>query len=167
MGEATVTPVPTMSAIPIPSATARPTIPPGPIPTIDFGPTPSPFPTFPVPTPSPTAIPSRALDCRLEWQSPGNGWEIQHEEDFTTGWKLTNTGSDAWSPGSVEFAYVSGAKLHRDPVVQLESTVATGESVILTAEMKAPRNSTSYVTYWSLRLGDMYFCRVGVSIYVK
>ena len=167
LGEPTLTPAPTFAATPTASATARPTRPASPTPTLDLGPTPSPFPTFAIPTASSTATPASALDCRLDWQSPGNGIEIAREERFTVGWKVTNSGSETWSPGIVEFTYVSGARLHNDPVEQLESSVSPGGSVILSAEMRAPRNSTLYTTYWSLRQGATYFCRVSVSIYAK
>jgi hypothetical protein len=103
----------------------------------------------------------------LDWQSPGNGIELDAKEGFTVGWKLTNTGSQTWTPGSVEFTYVSGTRMHRESVEQLETSVPPGQSVILTAEMRAPSNSTGYRSYWSLRQGDVYFCRVSVSIYVK
>lgn len=151
----------------MPSATSRPTIVPSRSPTPDLRPTPTPVPTFPIPTLSPTSTAVGALDCRLDWQSPGSGIEFDAKEGFTVGWKVTNTGSQTWSPGSVEFTYVSGAQLHRDPVVQLKSSVPPGQSVILTAEMRAPRNSTLYTTFWSLREGDIFFCRVSLSIYVQ
>jgi hypothetical protein len=113
----------------------------------------------------PTA--ARSLDCRLDWQSPGNGIQFDPDELFTVGWHVTNTGTDVWSPGNVVFTYRGGAKPSRDTVVPLKLAVAPGQSVTLTAEMKAPRNSALYTTYWGLRQGDVFFCRVGVSIYVK
>jgi hypothetical protein len=103
----------------------------------------------------------------LNWKSPGNGYELDRGEEFSAGWKLTNTGTDTWSPGDVIFTYLSGAQLHNDAVVQLDGPVPPGESVILTASLRAPHNSTLYTTYWSLRRGDTFFCRVSVTIYVK
>ena len=165
--EPTHTLEPTLLPTLLPTSTLQPTPSPRPSPTTDLGPTPSPFPTFAIPSPSPTATAVRALDCRLDWQSPGSGIEFDRGEGFTVGWHVTNTGSAGWDPGSVEFTYLSGARLHRDPVVRLDMSVPPGQSVILTAEMRAPRNSTKYTTYWSLRQGDTFFCRVGLSIYVK
>lgn len=156
-----MTPTPRRFATPRPSATLRPT------PTIDLAFTPPPTATFLLPTPSLTSTVQPALDCRLEWQSPGNGLKVNPQDLFTAGWKLTNTGTETWTPGSVEFAYVGGAKPSHDSVVQLKGSVSPGQSVILTAEMRAPRNSTTYTTFWSLRQGATYFCRVSVSIYVK
>ena len=120
-----------------------------------------------VPSPTATATALSALDCKLDWQSPGNGLWLDPGEDFPVGWKVTNTGTSTWDPESVEFTYLSGARLYRDSLVKLDSSVPPGASVILTVDMHAPRNSTTYTTYWSLRQGDTYFCRVGVSIYVE
>jgi hypothetical protein len=107
------------------------------------------------------------LDCRLNWQSPGNGIEFEPQEYFSVGWDVTNTGSATWFPDRVVFTYLSGAKLHRDPLVKMDDIVSPGQQVILSVEMQAPHNSTKYTTYWSLREGDIYFCRLFVSIYVN
>jgi hypothetical protein len=120
-----------------------------------------------IPSPSPTPTAVRALDCRLDWQSPGNGIEFEPNDSFSVGWKVTNSGTATWDPALVEFAYVGGARLHRFPVEHLLTSVAPGQFVILIADMRAPRNSTTYATYWSLRQGDTYFCRLTVSIYVQ
>ena len=167
LGGATPTAEATLTSTTLPASTSRPTIAPSPSATFDPRPSPTPLPTFPIPTPSPTSTALSALDCRLDWQSPGSGIKFDPKESFTVGWKVTNTGSQTWTPGSVEFTYLSGARLHRDSVVQLKSSVPPGQSVILTAEMRAPRNSTGYKTYWSLRQGDVFFCRLSLSIYVE
>lgn len=114
-----------------------------------------------------TATPPLGLACRLDWKSPGNGYEVDPDERFTAGWKLTNTGIETWTRENVVFTYVSGAQLHNDAVVHLESSVPTGESVILSVRMRAPGHSTLYTTYWSLRQGAAFFCRVSVTIYVE
>lgn len=133
---------------------------------VTLGPTLTPSPTRTLRPPvSPTG--PIGLGCRLDWKSPGNGWEVRRGEQFSAGWKLTNTGIESWTPGNVVFTYVSGAQLHNDPVVPFDRTVASGSSIILSVRMRAPENSTLYTTYWSLRQGDVFFCRVSVTIYVK
>lgn len=161
------TPEPTLSPTPIPSITPEPTL--SPTSTLSTGPEPtlSPTPTFVFPSPSPTPTALSELDCKLNWQSPGNGAEFDPNEWFSAGWKVTNTGTATWDPASIEFTYLGGAKLHRDPLVHLKTSVTPGQTVILTADMRAPTNSTLYTTYWSLRHGDTYFCRLAVSIYVE
>jgi hypothetical protein len=112
-------------------------------------------------------VPRLEWDCKLNWQSPGDGVKVAPRHEFSTGWKITNTGGLTWSPERVTFTYLSGAQLHHEAVVQLKSGVAPGGSVILTVDMTAPRNRTQYTTYWALRQGDEYFCRVGLTILVK
>jgi hypothetical protein len=134
---------------------------------VTLGPTLTPAPTRTLRLPSPAATEPVALACRLNWKSPGNGYEVDRGENFSAGWKLTNTGTQTWSPGAVIFTYVSGAQLHNDAVVHLDGAVPTGESVILSVPMRAPENSTLYTTYWGLRQGDTFFCRVSVTIYAE
>jgi hypothetical protein len=120
-----------------------------------------------VPSPSPTPTVPSELDCELIWQSPSNRVSYAPEQHFTVGWQVTNNGTAAWDANSVVFTYLGGAKLHKDELVHLQTTVAPGQAVVLSVPMRAPRNSTKYTTYWSLRQGDTFFCRLMLSIYVK
>jgi hypothetical protein len=129
--------------------------------------TPTPTILFSLPSSTPTPTVPSELDCKLNWQSPGNGITYQPKEHFTVGWKVTNNGTAAWDAGSVVFTYLGGAKLYDYALVHLQTTVAPGQAVILSVPMRAPRNSTKYTTYWSLRRGDTFFCRVMLSIYVE
>ena len=83
------------------------------------------------------------------------------------GWKVRNNGTVGWEAGSVEFTYLGGAKLYDYPLIQLKTSVAPGEDVVLSVHMSTPRNSTTYTTYWSLRQGNIFFCRLMLSIYVE
>ncbi len=125
----------------------------------------TPTPWLPPLTSLPTA-PS-PLSCKLNWQSPKNHVIYNAGDVFTMGWNVTNTGSTTWNPSSVEFTYVGGAKLYDGPLVHLKASVSPGQSVVLSVEMRAPRNSTTYTTYWSLRTGSTYFCPLALWIYVQ
>jgi hypothetical protein len=161
-------PTPSRTPVPIPSTTRwKPVLSALPPLLVTLGPTLTPAATLTPQLSFRTATPPVGLACRLDWKSPGNGYELDPDERFTAGWKLTNTGIETWTPGNVIFTYVSGAQLHNDAVVQLDRSVPTGSSVILSARMRAPENSTLYSTYWSLRQGDVFFCRVSVTIYVE
>jgi len=118
-----------------------------------------------LPNPIPTV--RSQLDCQLIWQSPGNGAKYKARQEFTVGWKVRNTGTASWDADSVEFTYLGGAKLYDYPVVHLKTIVPPGQEVVLSVHMRAPRNSTKYTTYWSLRQRDTFFCRLMLSIYVK
>ncbi len=114
---------------------------------------------------APSATPS-ALACQLVWQSPGNGIVYDPQVKFTTGWNIKNTGTQTWEAGTMQFTYLGGAKLHSTDIFPLPSSVGPGQTIVLSVPMKAPQNSTKYTTYWGLRQGDIFFCRVHVSIYV-
>jgi hypothetical protein len=172
---------PTATRLPRPSRTAKPTWPPTSSPSTTPEPveTPTEYPSatpepmlsltptisYRLPTLTPTV--QSELDCKLLWKSPGDGISYKWRDRFTVGWNVRNTGTAAWDPASVEFTYVGGAKLYEYPLVHLESSVAPGQEVVLSAAMKAPKNSTLYTTYWSLRQGNTFFCRLTESIYVK
>ena len=167
---ATSTPEPTPSRTPVPIASVtrwKPVLSALPPLLVTLGPTLTPAATRTPRIPSRTATQAAGLACRLDWQSPIDGYGVDPDELFSAGWKLTNTGTETWSPGSVVFTYVSGAQLHNDAVVQLDNSVPPGGSVILSARMRAPQHSTLYTTYWSLRQGETFFCRVSVSIFVE
>ena len=121
----------------------------------------------PSPTPTLTAAPARELDCKLNWQSPGDWYKVRPLREFSTGWKVTNTGTSTWDSESVEFTYLEGAKLHEEATVRLPSSVPPGSSVILSVGMRAPRNPSIYTTYWSLRQESIFFCRVALTIRVE
>jgi len=102
----------------------------------------------------------------LIWQSPSNQIVFTPEEKFAVGWDIKNDGTAEWDPANVEFVYLGGAKLHNKGSFPLPVTVAPGDEIVLSVPMKAPRNSTRYTTYWGLRQGDVFFCRLMLSIYV-
>ena len=124
-------------------------------------------PTNLVPSRAPTPTIPSELDCKLIWQSPSNRASFAPLQKFSVGWNVKNNGTSAWDAGSVEFVYLGGAKLHNDGGFQLDRTVAPGERIVLSVAMKAPRNSTKYTTYWGLRQGDTFFCRLMLTIYVR
>jgi hypothetical protein len=78
-----------------------------------------------------------------------------------------NNGTDVWDVGAVEFTYLRGARLYDSSLVDLKTSVAPGQEVILSVHMRAPVNSTRYTTTWSLRQGDTFFCPLMLSIYVE
>ena len=161
------TPEPTETSTTSSSAAPKPAEPPATSPSATQKPKPSRTPTVLVPSPSPTPTVPSELDCELIWQSPRNGASFAPGKKFTVGWNVTNNGTAAWDAQSVEFMYLGGAKLHNDELAHLDTTVAPGEDIVLSVAMKAPRNSTKYTTYWGLRRGDTFFCRLTLSIYVR
>jgi Ig-like domain-containing protein len=132
--------------------------------------TPEPLPTL---TPTfvfflapPTSTPAHVLDCKLLSQSVPNGAHFNPKDRFDVAWKVRNTGSADWFPGSIEFVFTGGARLHLSPVVHLQSIVASGDTIALDVDMVAPKNSTKYSTTWALLRGNESFCFVSLTIYV-
>jgi hypothetical protein len=124
------------------------------------------------PTLTPTAASAASaagpeLGCRLNWQLPVNGTKYEPRVDFSVRWDVTNTGTAAWDPRTVDLVYTGGTRMYFSPVIPLPESVAPGESVTLNVDMKALRNTSSYVTTWALRDGDTYFCALSVKIYVQ
>ena len=99
-------------------------------------------------------------------QTVKNGTHYKSREQFSIGWKVRNTGTAGWGPGTVDFTYIAGTRMYQYPLVQLQGTVAPGNIALLITDMRAPRNPGKYSTTWSLRQGDNYFCHVGLTIYV-
>jgi hypothetical protein len=118
-----------------------------------------------LPFPTLTAVPE--LNCKLNWQSPANGITYEPGTGFSTGWKVTNTGTAPWDASGVLFVYRAGARLGAEPVVPLRVSVAPGAAIVLSVAMTAPREAAMYTTRWSLRKGDTYFCPVSLSFYVN
>ncbi len=159
------------------TATASPALPTStqaaPSPTASPSSTPEPVPRL-CPSPSPLPEPATAiapsgpeLACKLIRQFPVNGTKLEPRTNFTVRWDVTNTGAAAWEPGSVDLIYSGGTRMYFEPVIPLTQTVAPGQSITLTVDMKALRNTSSYVTIWTLRRGDFYFCTLSSKILVQ
>lgn len=148
-------------------STSQPTLPPQPSPTIPPAFTATPTIT-PIP-PSPTAAgtPAAELACKLNWQAPQDGTKLEPRTDFAMRWNVTNTGTAAWEPGEVDLIYAGGTRMFYSPVVPLPERVAPGQSITLSAGMKAQRDTRAYVTTYTLRRGEAVFCSLSVRIYVQ
>lgn len=106
------------------------------------------------------------LDCKLNWQYPADGTKFESRADFSVQWNVTNTGMDAWEPGTVDLIYTHGTRMHSIPILALDHRVAPGQSITLTVDLKALKNTSSYITNWALRRGDLYFCALSLKIFV-
>ncbi len=138
-------------------------------------PTLSPTPTISVATPSETPAPaptsatpstSDTLDCRVLNQAFKNGLHVGPGTHFDMGWRVQNTGTAAWDPGTVEFAPFAGTRMYAWAPPRLQQTVASGDIVLLVADLIAPKSSGKYTTVWALKQGDQFFCRVQLTINV-
>lgn len=107
------------------------------------------------------------LECKLVSQTPEDGTELAPSTDFDAVWRVRNTGSAAWDETDIDFAYVSGRKMHKRAVYDLPDNVNKGQSVDLVVDMVAPDENGTYKVVWSLQRGGDDFCVVNMTIKVK
>jgi hypothetical protein len=107
------------------------------------------------------------MECRLISQDPEDGTEFAPNTDFDAVWRVRNTGTAAWDENGIDFAYVSGRKMHKRAVYDLPDNVNKGESINLVVDMVAPEENGTYKVVWSLRRGGNDFCHVDLTIKVK
>jgi hypothetical protein len=105
--------------------------------------------------------------CQILSVSPANGTSMKGQNDFDTVWSVKNTGQKTWDRNSVDFVYYSGTKMNKVSGYDLQSNVKSGDSTSLGADMQAPKNSGTYTTTFTLRVGDNDFCKMSITINVK
>jgi hypothetical protein len=120
----------------------------------------------PTATPITTGTSTSGMTCTVVSQAPADNTHLPANKGFAASWKVKNTGSSAWDPATVDFAYLSGTKMYKSIRHDLPVIVAPGEKIDLTAGMTAPKNDGTYNTVWSLRQGNNSFCRVALQIIV-
>jgi|GEM_PF-344229 len=106
--------------------------------------------------------------CQVNSVSPANGATFGPRADFDAKWKVKNTGRKDWDNNSVDYAYVSGDKLHKVDIYDLGTTVDSGSTTEIIVDMQAPKNPGIYTTTWSLRTGSgNNFCTLRLTIVVQ
>ena len=105
--------------------------------------------------------------CQILSVSPPNGSSMDENTDFDANWSVKNIGQKAWDRNSVDFVYFSGAKINKVAGYDLNSNVNSGSTTTLGADMVAPRDTGTYSTTWTLRVGDNDFCKMSLTIVVK
>jgi hypothetical protein len=123
------------------------------------------------PTPTATQPPTEAAtenySCRITAQSPANGTVLNRRTDFTAKWSLTNNGLRAWDANNSDYVFVSGADLHKRGGYDLSFTVEPGKTIDINVDMSTPNQKGEYSTVWELRVDNVRFCRMRISIVVE
>jgi len=158
------------------------------MPTLTF--TPTITPTQPTDTPEPTAtntvvfvfssptaavlptstaadISNRAYACQILSLTPANGTSFADRTEFDAVWKVRNIGQRNWNKDSVDYAYLSGDRIHKVEAYDLNITIRVGETTDLIVDMIAPKNSGTYTTNWTMRVGTENFCNMSLTIVVR
>jgi hypothetical protein len=118
-------------------------------------------------TPSATATNS-SWSCSITFQLVASNTEFGAYEDFDARWTVKNTGSETWESSDVDYRYMSGTEMQKyDTLYDLPETVAPGDTVSITVDMKAPSTSGYYETNWGLVRHTDSFCNLPTRIRVK
>ena len=117
----------------------------------------------------PTAEPTNSdWNCEVTWQLIENGQDFSPYEPFDARWTIKNTGDNTWQADDVDYRYMSGTEIQTNgKLFDLPSTVAPGDSITITVDMKAPGSSGHYETFWALARHSDVFCWLPVRIDVK
>lgn len=108
--------------------------------------------TGPSPTPTRTSTPGTVCDKAVfvsDVTIP-DGTTLTAGASFTKTWRVRNDGSCTWTT-SYALVFVSGDLLGASPAVSLPSSVAPGQTVDISVNMKAPTAPGQYRSYWQLR----------------
>jgi hypothetical protein len=76
--------------------------------------------------------------------------QLKSGESFTKTWRVKNVGSCTWTT-AYDLVFSSGNAMNASAVIPLTGNVAPGQTVDLSANMKAPESSGDYSGYWMLR----------------
>ena len=151
--------------------TFTPTVTPSPTSTITETPTPTFVFFLATPTvPSATSLPESSdanFACQVLSQTPANNAGITREADFETRWQVTNIGKNGWNSDNADYRYVSGDKLHKASIYDLERSVPPGGNTEIIVAMKAPANPGTYTTTWKITSGKAQFCTMNLTIVVN
>lgn len=105
--------------------------------------------------------------CRLVSQTPASGTAIGPRERFDVVWTLRNTGSETWMSDSLDFFHSDGRDMHNADVVDLPRNVRTGDEITLEVEMRAPADTGTYTSIWTLGTRRETICMVSIRIVVR
>jgi len=105
--------------------------------------------------------------CQITRVSPPNGSSFDPRDDFDAFWTVKNIGKKNWDRSSVDYIYSSGAKIHKVSGYDLDKSVKVGNSLDLGVDMQAPKASGTYSTTWTMRVGNVTFCPLKLTIIVK
>jgi hypothetical protein len=137
-----------------PTETATPTETPTETPTDTATPTST---ATPVPTLAPPVIVQPVAPCYsaafIEDVTVPNGSDFSAGTSFGKTWRLQNVGSCTWTT-AYQLVFESGDHMSGPDSINLTSTVYPGQTVDVSAEMRAPSDSGTYTGNWRLEAPD-------------
>jgi hypothetical protein len=142
------------TSTPISTETATPTSTPTETPTGTPTPTPTVTPTATVPPP---VVQQQFAPCYsaafIEDVTVPDGTEFSADSSFGKTWRLQNTGSCTWTT-AYQLVFDGGDHMSGPDSINLTSTVFPGQTIDVSAEMRAPSDSGTYTGNWILQAPD-------------
>lgn len=112
-------------------------------------------------------ISSDNFACQVSKVSPANGTSFDPRDDFDAFWTVKNIGQKNWDRNNIDYAYSSGAKIHKVSGYDMSTDVKVGETINLGVDMRAPKDAGTYTTTWTMRNGNNNFCTLTLTIVVR
>lgn len=105
--------------------------------------------------------------CQINSVEPPNNTVFSPRTDFIATWSVKNIGREVWYRATMDYAYVSGDKLHEVASYNLPKGVEPGKNVFLPVEMETFKSPGIYSTTWALVVDNTYFCRLTLTVIVQ
>ena len=107
--------------------------------------------TSPTDTPEgpPTKTPEPCNKAQFISETVEDGADFDPNENFTKTWRLKNTGTCTWNT-NYKLVFVDGDKMSGPSNKNLSQSVAPGEQLDISVDLKAPGSAGTYKGYWKI-----------------
>jgi len=110
--------------------------------------------------------PPPEMACKVASVTPAPGAHVKPDKDFTTTWRVSNRGSATWDANSVDYKYILGAKIYKQPIYDLPFSVPPGNVIYLSVAMHSPSKPGVYSSTWAMNASSTFFCKLEMKIVV-
>jgi alkaline phosphatase len=110
---------------------------------------------------------TKGFSCKVLATDPPLDSNKSAGRSFNAHWTIQNDGTELWDSANTDYSYASGTKMYvGDRGRDLDVSIASGETLEIIIEMKAPKASGVYTTVWQLHSGQEFFCPMTIRINV-
>ena len=106
-------------------------------------------------------------DCIITEKNPARGAIVKPGAEINLFWTILNSGVKSWPSYGVDFIYTGGYRSEGKPIQDLPVAVAVGKSITLRVPITTPKNPGIYNVFWSLKVGNTYFCHMKITFEVQ
>lgn len=104
--------------------------------------------------------------CKVSSVTPQIGAHVKPDIDFKVTWRVSNRGSSSWDANNVDYKYILGAKIYKQPIYDLPFSVPTGNTIYLSVAMHSPAKAGVYSSTWAMNQSNTFFCKLEMKIVV-